>query len=136
MSQLKRGDASALSESWYVDVVTRVVAAVHVSFARRAAGMLIESMAGKSAAMHAICHDATPFQFSEEQPAIDFFGQALREGKQTIMSLSEASNLFFLVLQINRIIIAINAINIFSWLQIFKKLQKKMNFFFTIDYIC
>ena len=43
-------------------------------------GMMIESMAGKSAAMHGLCHDATPFTFSEEQPAIDYFGNMLTAG--------------------------------------------------------
>ncbi len=42
--------------------------------------MLIESMAGKSAALHGITHDSTPFKFSEEHTAIDFFGKLLTEG--------------------------------------------------------
>ncbi|KAK3108488.1 hypothetical protein FSP39_008990 [Pinctada imbricata] len=44
---------------------------------RMTIGMMIESMAGKSAALHGLCHDATPFSFSEDQPAIDYFGQML-----------------------------------------------------------
>ncbi|XP_061179833.1 DNA-directed RNA polymerase I subunit RPA2-like [Saccostrea echinata] len=44
---------------------------------RMTIGMMIESMAGKSAALHGLCHDATPFQFSEEEPAIDYFGRML-----------------------------------------------------------
>ena len=44
-------------------------------------GMMIESMAGKSAALHGLCHDATPFTFSEEQPAVDFFGKLLTAGR-------------------------------------------------------
>lgn len=43
-------------------------------------GMMIESMAGKSAALHGICHDATPFTFSESTPAADYFGQHLLKG--------------------------------------------------------
>lgn len=43
-------------------------------------GMMIESMAGKSASLHGVCHDATPFQFSEEEPAIDHFGKLLVKG--------------------------------------------------------
>jgi len=43
--------------------------------------MMIESMAGKSAATFAHCYDATPFQFSEEDPAIDHFGELLVKGK-------------------------------------------------------
>ncbi|XP_013402434.1 DNA-directed RNA polymerase I subunit RPA2 [Lingula anatina] len=44
---------------------------------RMTIGMMIESMAGKSGALHGLCHDSTPFCFSEENPAIDYFGRAL-----------------------------------------------------------
>ena len=43
--------------------------------------MMIESMAGKSAALHGLCHDATPFTFSEETPAVKHFGNLLLKGK-------------------------------------------------------
>ena len=43
--------------------------------------MMIESMAGKSGALHGVCHDATPFQFSEDEPAIDYFGKLLVKGR-------------------------------------------------------
>ena len=42
--------------------------------------MMIECMAGKSASMHGLCHDATPFTFAEDKPAIDHFGQLLTKG--------------------------------------------------------
>ena len=44
-------------------------------------GMMIESMAGKSAAAHGVAYDATPFRFSEEESAIEFFGETLMKGK-------------------------------------------------------
>ncbi|XP_060582666.1 DNA-directed RNA polymerase I subunit RPA2-like [Ruditapes philippinarum] len=44
---------------------------------RMTIGMMIESMAGKSAASYGHCYDATPFQFSEDDPAIDHFGNML-----------------------------------------------------------
>ena len=50
-------------------------------------GMMIECMAGKSASMHGMCHDATPFTFSEDMPAIDHFGNLLTSGLFFIISL-------------------------------------------------
>nr|XP_060610452.1 DNA-directed RNA polymerase I subunit RPA2-like [Anolis sagrei ordinatus] len=47
---------------------------------RMTIGMLIESMAGKSASLHGLCHDATPFTFSEENPAVEYFGKMLKAG--------------------------------------------------------
>ncbi|XP_033111134.1 DNA-directed RNA polymerase I subunit RPA2-like [Anneissia japonica] len=44
---------------------------------RMTIGMMIESMAGKSGCLHGMCHDATPFTFSEDTPAIDYFGRML-----------------------------------------------------------
>ena len=38
--------------------------------------------AGKSAALHGLCHDATPFTFSEDNPAVDYFGKLLVKGIQ------------------------------------------------------
>lgn len=40
---------------------------------------MIESMAGKAGALHGHPQDSTPFQFSEEQTAADFFGHQLRK---------------------------------------------------------
>jgi len=38
-------------------------------------------MAGKSAAVHGVVHDATAFKFNEEDTAIDYFGRLLEAGR-------------------------------------------------------
>ena len=43
-------------------------------------GMMVETMAGKAAAMHGHVYDASPFKFSEDNSAVDYFGQTLRAG--------------------------------------------------------
>ena len=42
--------------------------------------MMVETMAGKSAACHGMPFDATPFTFSEDDSAVDYFGKTLLKG--------------------------------------------------------
>lgn len=42
--------------------------------------MMIEILAGKSGALHGLVHDATPFKFSEDDTAADYFGKLLEKG--------------------------------------------------------
>lgn len=42
--------------------------------------MMIECMAGKSAALHGTVYDASPFLFNEENTAINYFGELLQAG--------------------------------------------------------
>ena len=44
---------------------------------RMTIGMLIETMAGKSGALHGIYQDASPFKFDENTTALDYFGKQL-----------------------------------------------------------
>ena len=44
---------------------------------RMTIGMMIESMAGKTASSLGTVHDATPFTFSEENPASEYYGKML-----------------------------------------------------------
>lgn len=41
-------------------------------------GMLIESMAGKSGAMHGEFQDSSPFRFHEQRKIVDYMGEQLR----------------------------------------------------------
>ncbi|CAG2054313.1 unnamed protein product [Timema podura] len=47
---------------------------------RMTIAMIIEVMAGKSAAVHGLVHDATPFKFSEKDTAAEYFGKMLEAG--------------------------------------------------------
>ncbi|EJD43534.1 beta and beta-prime subunits of DNA dependent RNA-polymerase [Auricularia subglabra TFB-10046 SS5] len=49
----------------------------HAFPSRMTIGMLVESMAAKAGAMHGIAQDATPFQFSEDDTAVAYFGEQL-----------------------------------------------------------
>ncbi|KAH3903018.1 DNA-directed RNA polymerase I subunit RPA2 [Saccharomycodes ludwigii] len=51
----------------------------HAFPSRMTIGMFVESLAGKSGALHGIAHDATPWKFSEEDTPADYFGEQLLE---------------------------------------------------------
>jgi DNA-directed RNA polymerase I subunit RPA2 len=49
----------------------------HAFPSRMTIGMFIESLAGKSGALHGLAQDSTPWRFNEEDTAVDFFGHQL-----------------------------------------------------------
>eukprot|EP00731_Ephydatia_muelleri_P007732 Em0004g70a len=81
----RHGQKGICSQKWPVEnmpftesgLVPDIIFNPHGYPSRMTIGMMIETMAGKSAALHGLCHDATPFTFSEEKPAYDFFGKML-----------------------------------------------------------
>ncbi|XP_064598141.1 LOW QUALITY PROTEIN: DNA-directed RNA polymerase I subunit RPA2-like [Liolophura sinensis] len=81
----RHGQKGICSMKWPVEnmpftesgMVPDIIFNPHGFPSRMTIGMMIESMAGKSGACHGLCHDATPFQFSEEHPAIHYFGDLL-----------------------------------------------------------
>ena len=46
---------------------------------RMTIGMILEIMGGKAGALHGVHQDSTPFQFREDQPATEFFGEQLSQ---------------------------------------------------------
>lgn len=50
----------------------------HAFPSRMTIGMLIESMAGKAGALHGIAQDSTPWQFSENDTPLKYFGDQLK----------------------------------------------------------
>ncbi|XP_015771434.1 PREDICTED: DNA-directed RNA polymerase I subunit RPA2-like [Acropora digitifera] len=46
---------------------------------RMTIGMMIETMAGKSACLNGVVYDATPFTYSEDDPAVNYFGNLLKQ---------------------------------------------------------
>lgn len=49
----------------------------HAFPSRMTIGMFVESLAGKSGALHGLAQDSTPFTFSEDNTAGDYFGEQL-----------------------------------------------------------
>lgn len=84
----RAGQKGICSQKWATEdlpftetgLVPDVVFNPHGFPSRMTIAMMIELMAGKSAALHGLVHDASPFRFSEENTAINHFGELLEAG--------------------------------------------------------
>ncbi|CAH1235901.1 unnamed protein product [Diabrotica balteata] len=84
----RAGQKGICSQKWPAEdlpftetgLVPDIVFNPHGFPSRMTIAMMIEIMAGKSAALHGLVHDATPFRFTEEDTAIDYFGRLLEKG--------------------------------------------------------
>jgi DNA-directed RNA polymerase I subunit RPA2 len=81
----RHGQKGVLSQKWpAVDMPFSesgmqpdVIINPHAFPSRMTIGMFIESLAGKSGALHGLAQDCTPFKFDEKDTAVDFFGHQL-----------------------------------------------------------
>ncbi|KAK4874170.1 hypothetical protein RN001_013530 [Aquatica leii] len=84
----RAGQKGICSQKWPMEdlpftetgLVPDIVFNPHGFPSRMTIAMMIEIMAGKSAALHGLVHDASPFKFDEENTAIDYFGRLLEAG--------------------------------------------------------
>ncbi|KAJ3117269.1 hypothetical protein HK098_006309 [Nowakowskiella sp. JEL0407] len=82
----RHGQKGVISQKWpSVDmpfsesgIIPDVIINPHAFPSRMTIGMFVESLAGKSGALHGTAQDATPFTFSEEYTAADHFGEQLK----------------------------------------------------------
>ncbi|KAJ3191382.1 hypothetical protein HK101_007823 [Irineochytrium annulatum] len=83
----RHGQKGVISQKWpSVDmpfsesgIIPDVIINPHAFPSRMTIGMFVESLAGKSGALHGKAQDATPFQFNEDHAAADYFGEELKE---------------------------------------------------------
>ncbi|XP_011500009.1 PREDICTED: DNA-directed RNA polymerase I subunit RPA2 [Ceratosolen solmsi marchali] len=84
----RAGQKGICSQKWPMEdlpftetgLIPDIVFNPHGFPSRMTIAMMIEVIAGKSAALHGLVHDATPFRFSENETAVDYFGNLLEQG--------------------------------------------------------
>ena len=82
----RHGQKGVLSQKWpSIDmpfsesgIIPDIIINPHAFPSRMTIGMFIESLAGKAGALHGLAQDSTPWKFSEENTAGDYFGEQLR----------------------------------------------------------
>lgn len=81
----RHGQKGVLSQKWPMinlpfsesGIQPDVIINPHAFPSRMTIGMFIESLAGKSGALHGLAQDSTPFKFNEQNTAADYFGHQL-----------------------------------------------------------
>ena len=81
----RHGQKGVLSQKWpqgdmpfsESGIVPDVIINPHAFPSRMTIGMFVESLAGKSGALHGLSQDSTPWRFDEEDTAVDYFGHQL-----------------------------------------------------------
>ncbi|XP_011302385.1 DNA-directed RNA polymerase I subunit RPA2 [Fopius arisanus] len=84
----RAGQKGICSQKWATEdlpftesgLIPDIVFNPHGFPSRMTIAMMIEVMAGKSAAVHGLVHDATPFRFNEDDTAVEYFGKLLELG--------------------------------------------------------
>ena len=81
----RHGQKGVLSQKWpSIDmpfsesgIQPDIIINPHAFPSRMTIGMFVESLAGKSGALHGLAQNSTPFRFDEQNTAVDFFGHQL-----------------------------------------------------------
>ncbi|XP_043799953.1 DNA-directed RNA polymerase I subunit RPA2 [Apis laboriosa] len=84
----RAGQKGICSQKWSAEdlpftetgLIPDIVFNPHGFPSRMTIAMMIELMAGKSAAIHGLVHDATSFRFNEDETAVEYFGKLLERG--------------------------------------------------------